>query len=182
MGVKRRLFDFLFEDFVKYRGFGSCGSNVVIPDGFKVFGKNNLYIEDDVSIGINNVFMCTRAEIRIGEHVMFGPGVTVITGNHRINVIGKYMTQLTDADKERSDDLPVIMKGDNWVGANATILKGVTIGKGAVVAAGAVVTSDVPDYAICGGVPAKLIKYRFSENEIEQHEMLLAKDRRFVKV
>lgn len=182
MGFRRRLFDFLFEDVIKYRGLGSCGNNVVIPDGFKVFGKSNLYIGSDVSIGLNNVFMCTRARIEIGNHTMFGPGVTIITGNHRINVIGKYMTELTDDDKEASDDMPVIMKGDNWIGANATILKGITIGKGAVVAAGAVVTSDVPDYAIWGGVPAKLIKYRFSENEIEQHEMLLAKDSRFVKV
>lgn len=59
---------------------------------------------------------------------MFGPGVTIITGNHRMNVIGKYMTELTDAEKEPSDDQPVEMEGDNWVGANVTILKGVTIG------------------------------------------------------
>lgn len=57
-----------------------------------------------------------------------------------------------DLDRQESDDQPVIIKGDNWIGANATILKGVTIGKGAVVAAGAVVTSDVPDYAIWGGI------------------------------
>ena len=88
----------LFEDFLKYKGLGICGRNVVIPDGFRVFGKDNLYIGNDVSIGINNVFMCTRAEIRIGNHVMFGPGVTIITGNHRTNVVGKYMTELTDAE------------------------------------------------------------------------------------
>ena len=176
MGFLRRCYDFLFEDLFKYKGLGACGKNVVIPDGFKIFGKSNLYLGDDVSLGVNNVFMCTRAQIRIGSHVMFGPGATIITGNHRINLIGKYMTELTDSDKEASDDQPVILKGDNWVGANVTILKGVTVGKGAVVAAGAVVTSDVPDYSICGGVPAKLVRYRFSKNEIEQHEMLLAKD------
>lgn len=153
VGFRRRCFNFLFEDIFKYKGFGACGKNVVMPDGFKAFGKSNLYLKDDISIGINNVFICTRAEIRIGEHVMFGPGVTIITGNHRINVIGKYMTELTDADKEASDDQPVVLKGDNWIGANATILKGVTVGKGAVIAAGAVVTSDVPDYAIWGGYP-----------------------------
>ena len=151
MSFKRRLFNLLFEDVFKYKGFGACGNNVVIPDGFIIFGKNNLYLMDDVSIGVNNVFMCTRAEIRIGEHVMFGPGVTIVTGDHRVNYIGKYMTELTDNDKEISNDQPVILKGDNWIGANVTILKGVTIGKGAVIAAGAVVTSDVPDYSISGG-------------------------------
>lgn len=170
MGFLRRCYEFVFEDFLKYKGLGTCGRNVVIPDGFRVFGKDNLYIGNDVSIGINNVFMCTRTEIRIGNHVMFGPGVTIITGNHRTNVVGKYMTELTDADKEVSDDLPIVLEGDNWIGANATILKGCTIGKGAIIAAGAVVTANVPAYAIWGGILAKHLKYRFTESEIQQHE------------
>jgi len=61
---------------------------------------------------------------------------------------------------------PVTIKNDVWIGANAIILRGVTIGNGAVIAAGAVVSKDVPDYAIVGGVPAKVIKYRFNEEEI----------------
>ena len=56
---------------------------------------------------------------------------------------------------------------DVWIGLNATILDGVTIGDGAIVAAGAVVTKDVPPYAVVGGVPAKIIKYRFTESQID---------------
>lgn len=55
---------------------------------------------------------------------------------------------------------------DVWVGKNAVIMSGVKIGDGAVIGSGAVVTKDVPDYAIVGGVPAKVIKYRFSEEQI----------------
>ena len=61
-----------------------------------------------------------------------------------------------------------VLEGDNWIGANATILKGVTIGEGAIVASNSLVTKDVPPYSIVGGVPAKVIKYRFEPEMIEE--------------
>lgn len=75
--------------------------------------------------------------------------------------------QLVD-DDSFSEYSTVRINNDVWIGANALILDGVTIGNGAVVAAGAVVTKDVPDYAIVGGIPAKVIKYRFDADIIEQ--------------
>lgn len=104
---------------------------------------------------------------------MFGPQVTLITGNHRIDYIGDYMKNVRGGNKLPENDQPIVLKGDNWVGANVTILKGVTIGEGAVVAAGAVVKDDVPPYAIVGGVPARVLKYRFDEEQLEEHKRLL---------
>lgn len=60
------------------------------------------------------------------------------------------------------------MEDDVWIGMNAVILSGVTIHQGAVIATGAVVTKDVPAYAVAGGVPAKVIKYRFQEEVINE--------------
>ena len=67
-------------------------------------------------------------------------------------------------------DQPVVIEDGVWCGANVTILKGVTIGRGSVVAAGAVVTKSFPPYSIIGGIPAKLIKMRFTEEEIKKNE------------
>lgn len=65
------------------------------------------------------------------------------------------------------EHLPIHIGNDVFIGANVIVLDGVTIGNGAVVGAGAVVTKDVPAYAIVTGVPAKLLKYRFKQDQIE---------------
>lgn len=62
---------------------------------------------------------------------------------------------------------------DVWIGANVTILKGVTIGRGSVVATGAVITKSCPPYSIIGSVPAKVLKMRFSVEAMNIHERLL---------
>ena len=82
-------------------------------------------------------------------------------------------------EKLPENDAPVVIEDDVWCGANVTILKGVTIGRGSVVAAGAVVTKSCPPYSIIGGVPAKILKRRFSKEEIIEHERnLFPKDER----
>jgi tetrahydrodipicolinate N-succinyltransferase len=75
---------------------------------------------------------------------------------------------LKDKKYEASSKGDIVVDDDVWIGYRAMILSGVHIGQGAVVAAGAVVTKDVPPYAIVGGVPAKVIKYRFSPEVIEK--------------
>ena len=68
----------------------------------------------------------------------------------------------------RENDMPVTIGNGVWIGIRCLILDGVTIGDGAIVAAGAVVTKDVPPFAVVGGVPAKVLKYRFSPEMIER--------------
>ena len=162
---------------MKRNMLGHVGKNVVINRRVRANGWHNIHIGNDVSISHECLFMCTRANVYIGDHVMFGPRVTVITGGHRTDMIGRYMKSVTNMEKRPEDDRDIVFKGDNWIGANSTILKGVTIGEGAVIAAGAVVTKDVPAYAIYGGVPAKLIKMRFDDDSMQQHIALLEDER-----
>ena len=162
---------------IKRRLVAQCGKDVYFGRRSNIVGWNNVYIDDYVSIGSNCEFLTTRAKIIIKDHVMFGPNVLIVTGNHRIDVIDKYMYDITDELKRPEDDEDVILKGDNWIGANSIILKGVTIGRGAVVAAGAVVTRDVPDYTIVGGVPAKKINMRFNSSQIKIYENSIRKGR-----
>ena len=76
-------------------------------------------------------------------------------------------------DKLPENAAAVVIEDDIWTGANVTILKGVTIVRGSVVAAGAVVTKSCPPYSIIGGVPAKVLKMRFTQPEIIEHEKRL---------
>ena len=150
----------------------SCGRKVLMCAGCSADWPN-VVVGNDVTINEGARFLNTRAKIVIGDHVMFGPDVTVITGNHRTDLQGRFMSTVTDSEKSGEDDADVVFLGDNWIGAGSIILKGVKIGFGAVVAAGAVVNRDVPDFAIVGGVPARVLKMRFEGDDLRRHKDIL---------
>ena len=110
----------------------------------------------------------------IGNYCSISHNVSIGLGLHPLNLFSTspifYKTKnlfdidLIPKDLGFKEYQPITIGNDVWIGANAIIMDGVKIGNGAVVAAGAVVTKDVPAYAIVGGVPAKIIKYRFNEN------------------
>lgn len=158
-----------------------CGKGVYLrPTCSDLKGLWNMSIGDGSSIPKGSVFYCTEAPLTIGKKVIFGPHPTIITGDHRIDVVGKFI--IDSHEKLPQNDLPVIIEDDVWTGANVTILKGVTIGRGSVIAAGAVVTKTCPPYSIIGGIPAKILKYRFSIDEILNHEKkLYPQNERFSK-
>ncbi len=145
-----------------------CGNNVSIAKGADITCER-LSIGSNVYLGPRTTILSTRADVVIGSYVMFGPGVTIVTGNHRIDMIGRTMFSITEDEKRPEDDQDVVIENDVWIGANVVILKGVVIGTGSVVAAGSVVTKSIPPYSIVGGVPAKVIRNRFSEEELQEH-------------
>ena len=140
------------------------------PDGGYSF--STITVGDDVFLGPGAFLSASESFIRIGNKVMFGPNVTVLGGDHRFDVVGVPMADITE--KRPQDDRGVTIADDVWVGAGAIILNGVSIGQGSVVAAGAVVTRDVPAYAIVGGCPARVIRPRFSPADQARHEDLVS--------
>jgi maltose O-acetyltransferase len=150
--------------------FGACGRGVLFdPDGW--YSYQNIYIGDDVTLGRGPVLMAALSEIRIGNHVMFGPEVVIIGGGHNATVPGRFMSHVHE--KTGNEDLGATIDDDVWVGARAVILRGVRVGRGAIVGAASVVTKSVPPYAIVGGNPARVLKFRWDVDTILAHEAAL---------
>lgn len=114
----------------------------------------------------------------IGAYCSIATGVEITSGNHPVECItGSPVIYLKDFGILCEDNQELIVKhmskkviigNDVWIGQNVLLLRGVRIGNGAVIGAGAVVTKDIPDYAVAVGVPAKVIKYRFSQDKIDK--------------
>ena len=147
----------------------TIGDDCVINATINI-GNCNFTIGDRVMIN-DSIFYCASG-ITIGSDVMISWGCTIIDNNSHSLVSADRIKELStarekyeagtignDTDWSIVKHAPIVIKDKVWIGFNSIILKGVTIGEGAVIAAGSVVTKDVPDYAIVGGNPAKIIKY-----------------------
>lgn len=113
----------------------------------------------------------STSRLNIANFCSIADGVVFLLGHdHPMNNVSSFPFRakvLNICYSEAVSKGDIIIDDDVWIGFNATIMSGVHIGQGAVVAAGAVVSKDVPPYAIVGGVPAKVIRYRFCPEVIE---------------
>jgi len=137
-----------------------------VPPGIVTVGKG--------TYGFLNVHYFTEEsgeKLVIGNYVSIASDVNfVLGGNHQINHISTFPLRSVffneKCERDCQSNGPIIIEDEVWIGTGATILSGVTIGKGAIIAACSVVTKNVPAYAIYGGNPAKLIRYRLDEDVI----------------
>lgn len=150
------------------------GYNVSLPWKMVIGGGKNINIQHDTHIGTGAVLYAINSKINIGHHVVASHNLKIITGDHERRV-GTFCSAITEATKNHNLglDKDVTIESDVWIGMNVVILKGVTIGRGATVSAGSVVVKDVPPYSIVGGIPAKVIKYYWTINQIIEHEASL---------
>jgi acetyltransferase-like isoleucine patch superfamily enzyme len=151
------------------------GENVIFETGVLVFHPENICIGTNVYIGHYTIlkgyyisqmtigdgtwigqqcFLHSAGGLTIGKNVGLGPGVKILTSSHTLDEIDKPILHSTIKFAK------VVIDDDSDIGAGAIVLPGVHIGRGAQIAAGAVVTSNVQEYAVVGGVPAKLIRKR----------------------
>lgn len=157
--------------------FPNVGKNCRISHMTSIGSKGNLIMGENSSIGNGADIMNTRAKVVIGKHFVSGPELTIITGDH-MPIVGRFLNTVSDADKDQLDvnheyDKNVVIEDDVWTGYGVTIMKGVTIGRGSIIAARAMVNKSVPPYCIVGGVPAKVLKFRWTIDQILEHESKL---------
>ena len=139
-----RLRGFLVKPF-----FGSCGADFRIGRNITFYNSKNIHIGSNVYIAMGNWFNASES-IFIGDEVMFAPKSVIVSSNHTFNN-NSYRYGKPKAS-------PIKIGTGTWVAANCTITAGSKIGKGCLISANSCVISDIPDYSVYGGVPAKLIK------------------------
>lgn len=159
-----------WNDIVNTKHNSLLGDKVVLSGKFSI---QDSQIGNFTSISTNSRISLTT----IGKYCSIGPNFISGWGIHPIGGIstspifystshstGKVFSKTNKiVERER-----INIGNDVWIGSNCTVLDGVSVGNGCIIAAGAVVTKDVPDYAIVGGIPAKIIKYRFNDETIKE--------------
>lgn len=168
-----RGFYFLYKEYFGTRKhkIGYISDNVTITPPLTVSNPKNVFLYGNN--GLNHAtLLTTNARFIMKKNSGSAYGLKVITGNHA-RIVGIPYRNITEATKPKGLDKDVVVEEDVWIGMNVTLLSGVTIGRGTTVAAGAVVTKSMPPYCICGGVPARFIKFYWTIDQILEHESKL---------
>lgn len=170
----------LFEKFIIYRFFRKIYRKIQWKKKnkhnyvtLKNYANYKRVIVGKKSYGIVDALFHSNSgeKLYIGNFCSIAPNVLfIVASDHNYRDVSTYPFKvMIKGDKyEALSKGDIVLKDDVWIGANSIILSGITINQGAIVAAGSVVTKDIPPYAIVGGNPAKIIKYRFSQKIIEK--------------
>lgn len=172
--------------FYKSPKYPNAHPTAVVPVSTQVYNSENLFLGERASIGPDSVIMNPRAKFIMKKWSFTARELLVVDGNH-MSVVGIPLIDVRDEDKDKLDvnqefNKDIIVEEDVWIGARVTLCAGCHINRGSIVAAGAVVTKGFPPYSVCGGVPAKHIKFKWSIDEILEHEAnLYPEDERYTR-
>lgn len=180
-----RLFRFV-GSFYQTRKFPNAHPTAVVPVSTHVYNVNNIILGERVSIGPNSEIMNPRARFIMKKWSFTARELLVVDGNH-MSIVGIPLIDVRDEDKDRLDvdneyNKDIVVEEDVWIGARVTLCAGCHINRGSIIAAGAVVTKELPPYSVCGGVPARFIKFKWTIEEILEHETkLYNKEERYTR-
>lgn len=157
--MKKIIFSFIRK--MNSKKFGSVGLNSEIPLKInKINNPQNVYVGNYVKFGSDMVIYTTKnSKVVIKDGTIFGPRCKILTSNH--NYDSNNLQSIPYDNINIVQD--VVIEEACWIGDSVIILPGVHVGKGAVIGSGCVVSKNVPSYAVIGGNPMKIIKYRDSE-------------------
>lgn len=144
--------------------FKKAGEGLNVEQGAYFGNGEGISVGNNVGFGKN--FKSLNRILTIGDYLMMGEDVLFLGGGHDHEILDVPMQE-----QGRPGKTPLLIAGDVWIGARVIVLPGCKrIGKGSIIGAGAVVTKDVPDYAIVGGNPACVIRYRNENNNDHLHK------------
>ena len=143
----------LVDHTIERRKLAACGADCYIPASTSMRHAEHIHLGTRVVVGPHNrLWASENGSIEVGDDVLFGPGVTVLTATHATD-----NPDLAIAAQGAIESNVRIEQGA-WLGANTVVMPGVAIGAGAVVGAGAIVTRDVAAHTIVAGVPARPLR------------------------
>jgi acetyltransferase-like isoleucine patch superfamily enzyme len=146
--------------FLRFRAFGS---NIKFMRGGLIARPEEIQLGSNIFIARN--FFISARSLSIGSNVMAGPNLVIECDDHKYDTVGVTMYD----NRNEKNAQGVTIEDDVWMGANVTLLKGVTIGEGCAIGAGSVVTRSIPPYSIAVGNPCRPIKARFAADQMRVH-------------
>lgn len=152
--------------------FGYCGSNTILLYPIRIVVPKNVYVSENVKLSNGlKIINSPNEKVIIKKYTSIAADCTIVPNSH-ISTVGipQFLLGQSHVNDKTSD---IVINEDVWVGANVTILSGVTLGRGCIVSAGSIVTRPVPPYALVVGSPAKIVKVKFSLEQIIKHEEAL---------